>query len=174
MGNLYKANIESDNVKQDRAGFITFWLWLGIITNLITAPFTILHLNSMSNLGYLGMELITQGVDITPFSNSITMPIYVLIGTAVFSAICNIWGYAMLLKWAKKGFYIISFAAIINVVLNFICYPEIQNAYSSIGLLVDYSNIGYIGIVGACFSLFILWLILQIKKDGVRYWSQLK
>ena len=105
----------------------------------------------MSNLGYLGIEFITQGIEIALFSNSITMLYMCLVVPAVISAVCNIWGYAMLLKWAKKGFYIISFAAIINVVLNFIYYPEIQNAYSSIGLLVDYS-----GVVGACFSLFIL------------------
>ena len=35
MKNLYKANVESDNVKRDRAWFITYWLWLGIISNVI-------------------------------------------------------------------------------------------------------------------------------------------
>lgn len=174
MENLYKVSPASVTVEKERAAFITFWLWLGIIMNVISAPFTILQLNGMSNLGYLGMELITQGIDITPFSNSIHVPQYALIGVAILSTINYIWGYALLLKWKKKGFLIIAIAALINIIVNFICYPMIQNAYFSIGLTVDFSMTKYVAVIGACFSIFILWLILQIKKNGVSCWSLLE
>lgn len=174
MENLYKVNPASVTVEKERAAFITFWLWLGIIMNVISAPFTILQLNGMSNLGYLGMELITRGVDITPFINSVHPPQYALIGVAILSAIIYISGYALLLKWKKKGFLIIAIAALINIIVNFICYPMIQDAYFSIGLTVDLSMTKYVTVIGACFSIFILWLILQIKKNGVSCWSLLE
>lgn len=174
MENLYKVNAASVTIEKERAGFITFWLWLGIIANVISAPFTILQLNSMSNLGYLGMELITQGVDITPFSNSIHTPQYTLIGVAILSTIIYIWGYILLLKWKKKGFLMITITALINIIVNFICYPLIQDAYFSIGLSVNYSTVKYIALIGACFSIFILWMILQIKKNGISCWSRLE
>lgn len=159
---------------QKRNGFITFWLWLGIIANIVSTPFAVLQLDGMSNLGYIGLQLISQGIDITPFSSAINTPIYMLIGVTILSAIFCIWGYALLLKWKKKGFFIFTVAAIINILGNFISYPMIQDAYSSIGLSVDYSMVKYATIIGACFSIFILWLILQIRKDGVSCWSQLE
>ena len=141
---------------------------------MISAPFTILQLNGMSNLGYLGMELISQGVDITPFSNSIHAPLYTLIDVAILSMIIYIGVYALLLKWNKKGFLIIAIATLINIIVYFIYYPMIQNAYFSIGLTIDFSIAKYVAVIGACFSIFILWLILQIKKNGVSYWSLLE
>ena len=131
---------------------------------MISAPFTILQLNGMSNLGYLGMELISQGVDIPPFSNYINAPLYTLIDVAILSMIIYIGVYALLLKWNKKGFLIIAIATLINIIVYFIYYPMIQNAYFSIGLTIDFSIAKYVAVIGACFSIFILWLILQIKK----------
>lgn len=169
-----EKNKEAVTVERKRAGFITFWLWLGIIANVISAPFSIIQVDSMSNLGEWGIHLIVQGVDIAPFSNSIGTPVALLLGAVILSAVFNIGGYALLLKWKKKGFLIIVIAAIINIVLNLISYPMIEDAYLSIGLLVDYSMIKYITLVGTCLSLFVLWAILQIKKGGVSCWSQLK
>ena len=174
MENIVKVKTAAVSVEKERAGFITFWLWLGIIANVISAPFTILQLNSMSNLGYLGIELITQGVDITPFSNSIHAPQYTLIGVAILSTIIYICGYALLLKWKKKGFLVITIAALVNVIVNFICYPIIQDAFFSIGLTADYSTVKYVTLIGACFSIFILWMILKIKKNGISCWSRLE
>ena len=160
--------------KQERAGFITFWLWLGIITNVISIPFSVIELNNISNLGYIGMQLIAQGVDISPFRNAIDTPIHMLIGVTILSAISYIWGYSLLLKWKKNGFFIIVIGALINVIVNIVSYPMIQDAYFSIGLTVAYSTVKYVTLIGACFSIFILWMILQIKKSGVSYWSQLE
>lgn len=174
MENLYKVKTASGSVEKERAGFITFWLWFGIVVNLISVPFTILQLNSVSNLGYLGIELITQGVDVTPFVNSIHTPQYMLIGVTILSVILYIIGYALLLKWKKMGFFIIVIAALINVIVTLICYPMIREAYLSIGLIVDYSMVKYTTLIGSCSSIFILWMILRIKKNGVSCWSQLK
>lgn len=174
MENLYKVNTAHSSEEKERAGFITFWLWFGIIANVISIPFTILQLSSMSNLGYIGMELIAKGVDISHFNNSINTPVYMMIGVAILSAIFNIWGYASLLKWKKNGFFIIVVGAIISTIVTFISYPMIQDAYSSIDLIVDYSTVQYAALIGAGLSIVILWLILQIKKGNYSYWSQLK
>lgn len=172
MGNM--ENNATNVVANERAGFITFWLWLGIIANVIYTPFTIFQLSSMSNLGYLGMQLITEGVDISPFSNAINTPISILIGAAIISAIFYVWGYALLLKWQKKGFLFITITAILNGIVSFICYPMIQDAYFSIGLSADYSLVKFAALLGAGVTIFILWLILQTKKNGVSFWSQLR
>lgn len=174
MENFNKVNAAVGSVEKERAGFITFWLWLGIIMNVISVPFTIYQLNGMSNLGYLGMELRVIGVDTTPFVNAIHTPIYTLMGAAILSGIICICGYALLLKWKKKGFVIFAIAALINLVVNLICYPLIKDAYLSIGVMVDFSTTKYYTLISVCLSVFILWAILQIKKKGVSCWSLLE
>lgn len=168
----YRFNASATDVARERAGFITFWLWLGIIANVISLPFTIMYINGMSNLGQWGMELILYGVDLSPFTSSINPPKYMLMGAAILSAISCFWGYALLLKWKKSGFTVISIFAIINVIMQFICYPMIEEAYASIGLVVDYSAV--ITLISAAVSIVVLWAVLQIRKNGVSCWSQLK
>ncbi|MBQ7819474.1 MAG: hypothetical protein IJ341_07240 [Bacteroidales bacterium] len=163
----------TDNIEKERAGFITFWLWFGIIANIISAPINIYKLFNISNLGYLGMNLIINDVDISPFNNSIHIPQYMLIGTTILCTILLIKAYTLLLNWEKKGFFIFTISVLINIIMSFICYSMIQNAYLSIGLSMDYSTAKYVTMIGSCISIVILWAILQIKKNGVSCWSQL-
>ena len=175
---MEQINEEINNTEfaeKKRNGFITFWLWLGIIANLITAPLTILKVWHLQNLGYYGMYMQLYMSDaIDNFDNVITTPIYILCGAIIVSAILCIWGYSSLLKWWKRGFYFFFAAAVINVISSVICYSMIKEAYLSIGILADFNIDSYSLIGSACFSILILWLILRIKKNGVSCWSQLE
>lgn len=64
--------------------------------------------------------------------------------------IINVIGTFMLLSWKKKGFTVIALSAIMGGLFSFVTVKSLP-----------------IGIVG----LVILWLVLNIKKNGIPYWN---
>ena len=64
--------------------------------------------------------------------------------------IINVIGTFMLLSWKKNGFTVIAVSAIMGGLFSFVTVKSLP-----------------IGIVG----LVILWLILNIKKNGIPYWN---
>lgn len=159
-------------VEKQRHGFVTFWLWLGIIVNVISIPLTIILYQRMSNLGYLGMQLIAAGIDIDPFSKAIGSHVLIMQIVAAIAGIALIVGYSLILKWKKSGFWLAVVVAVIVAVVNVIMFNLIKNDYLSIGLLLDFNPI--VQLIATPISLIILWAVLQIKKNGVSCWKQLK
>lgn len=174
MEQFNEKAMSAENVEKRRAGFITFWLWLGIIVNVIQAPFAVMQIQGFRNLGYLGIQLVTAGVDIAPFSQAVGAPVNILTVATLISVACCIFGYALLLKWKMKGYYFFVFVAVLNLISSLWAYPMIEEAYWAINLSVDLSFTKYLMLISSCLSLFFLWLILQIKKDGKSCWSQLE
>lgn len=70
-----------------RNGFVTFWLWLEIIANVIFPIYT--------TITYMG---IVRYVD--------EYYVYGLIAVAIISAVLLVSGYALLLRWRRKGFLV--------------------------------------------------------------------
>lgn len=78
------------------------------------------------------------------------------VGISIFCGILSILcivGIVMLLNWRKLGFYIILFSGIIGNLLS----------------LWTMRSFPY-GLI----SIFILWLVLQIKKNNISYWNALQ
>ena len=162
---------ELHSTQPQRHGFVTFWLWLGIIGSAISIPFSIITYQSMSNLGYMGMQLINAGIDITPFSDTIVPHILILQIAATISGICMIVFYSRLLKWQKSAFWGLLITAVTVAVINIILMSLIQSDYELIGL--TYSFNPTLQLIAPPLSMLILWAILQIKKDGISCWKQL-
>lgn len=163
-----------NNIEQtkQRHGFVTFWLWLGIIVNIISIPLSIISYQNYTNLGYLGMQLITAGVDIQPFSDAIGPHVLILQAVAAISGICMIVFYAQIKNWKKKGFWGLVITAIVVAIINIIVMNLIQKDYALIGLYINWNPV--MQLIATPLSLLILWAILQIKKDGVSCWKQLE
>ncbi len=149
----------------ERNGFVTFWLWLGLIGAIITLllslvqptlfqPVDIQWLTRQSSRYMLGNEMI----------DSLNTLSTVLQWTSVICAIVAGVGYMKLLSWRKSGFYIIVVATLIECGIMAVCYS--QNPY------IGYVNYNLIlGLpIAKCV---ILWAILQISKNGYSCWSQL-
>lgn len=127
-----------------RNGFVTFWLWLGIIANVISPIYT--------TMTYMG---IVRYVD--------EYYVYGLIVVAIISAVLLVSGYALLLRWRRKGFRLITWTAIIVAGINIILMH---------GISVPVISLITTGL-SAVFAVIILRLILMLRKDGISCWSLL-
>lgn len=127
-----------------RNGFVTFWLWLGIIANVISPIYT--------TITYMG---IVQYVD--------EYYVYGLIAVAIISAVLLVSGYALLLRWRRKGFWLITWTAIIVAGINIILMYGISVPVISL-ITTGFS---------AVFAVIILRLVLMLRKDGISCWSLL-
>lgn len=88
------------STKQARNKFISFWLWLGAIINVI---FTII---------YLLLLFSSKGLwSATPEPTWLRI-IWIL------QSIVLVTGYTLLLKWRKTGFYIMAAMLVLNIILN--------------------------------------------------------
>ena len=159
--------------ERQRNGFVTFWLWLGIVVSIITGISSFLTANSYSNLGEYGMQLILAGVDFSHTASSLKTASGILMTAIIAAAIFNIIGYSKLLKWKKSGYWFLCITAIAASIVESIAYVMISEAYTEIYMTFNATVVIATQIVGVCVSLFILWAILQIKKDGRSCWSQL-
>ena len=159
-------------MEKQRHGFVTFWLWLGIIGSVISIPVSIVTYQNMTNLGNLGMQLIIAGVDITPFSEAIDSHVLIWQIVAAISGICMIVFYSKLLKWQKSGFWGLVITAVIVAVINVIMMNLIQQDYALVGLTYNINPIAQV--IATPLSLLILWAILQIKKGDISCWKQLE
>lgn len=92
----YDKNIKAYGIKE-RHWFVSFWLWLGIIANIITIPF------SISEIGQSGLKSGLIG----------TILIIVFVSIII---IC----YFKLLHWKKKGFWGLVCTSIFLVVSSII------------------------------------------------------
>ncbi len=127
-----------------RNGFVAFWLWLGIIANVISPIYT--------TITYMG---IVRYVD--------EYYVYGLIAVAIISAVLLVSGYALLLRWRRKGFWLITWTAIIVAGINIILMY---------GISVPVISLITTGL-SAVFAVIILRLILMLRKDGISCWSLL-
>lgn len=127
-----------------RNGFVTFWLWLGIIANVISPIYT--------TMTYMG---IVRYVD--------EYYVYGLIVVAIISAVLLVSGYALLLRWRRKGFRLITWTAIIVAGINIILMH---------GISIPVISLITTGL-SAVFAVIILRLVLMLRKDGISCWSLL-
>lgn len=118
-----------------RHPFVSFWLWLGTVLNGICVIAYFLLLFSSKGL-WTG----------TP------EPMWLRLAW-LFGASVAVYGYIMLLKWKRTGFYVLSAITAMNVTLSLI----------SDGFSIS----AFMPIIGIS----VLYSILRIKKDGIEYWE---
>lgn len=163
--------MEQTQTKQ-RHKFISFWLWFCIFANLISILPSVKSYQDLGNLGYYGVNLITQRVDIEPFRNAIHPHILILQVVAAISGIFMIVGYAKLLKWKKSGFWLLVITAIVTAILNAIMMNCIEQDYALLNMTYNWNPL--VQVIAIPASVFVLWAILQIKRDGVSCWKNLE
>lgn len=150
-----------------RPKFVSFWLWFCIFVNIISI---ISSVGVYESLDYPGKLI--QGVDLDSFRVAIRPHIIILQIVAFVSGILIITGYSKLLRWKKSGFWIIVITAIVTAIVNTIMMNFIKQDYAIVNLYYNYNPI--LQSISTLFSILILWAILQIKRDGVRYWKNLE
>ena len=149
----------------ERNGFVTFWLWLGIIGSIITLLLNLINpsLFQPTDVQWLFRQSSSLMLP-KDMIDSLSTIFTVIQWTSVICAIGACVGYMKLLSWRKSGFYIVVAANLIECVITILCYS--LNPY--IGQL-NYEILLGIPLVRCG----ILWIILQISKDGYSCWQQL-
>ncbi len=109
------------NSMECRHGFVTFWLWWGVIANGLS--FLSLCLLLFSSQGLLSA---------TP------EPIWLRLIWIVLSA-AMLMGHWMLLIWKQDGFYVILLAQSVSIILDLALSASITSLLPVVGLIILYS-----------------------------------
>lgn len=157
----------------NRHGFITFWLWLGIVVNIINIPLQFVFNSSINNLGMYGIQLMSAGIDISSFHNHVLAYMIILNLVMVLNSVALCIGYRLLLGQIKKGFTINAISSAVCGLISVCVKFLIEQEYQKLGLSIYNTSTLILYVLFIPISILILWAILQIRKNGVSYWSQL-
>lgn len=160
---------------QKRHGFITFWLWLGIIVNIISTPIGLISLNNIKNLGSYGMQMAAWGVNLDELTGSLGTYILIWEVILVISAILAIIGFIKLLNWKKFGFWLNACVSVVSGATGLIMAHLVSQEYAKLGMILDSTYFSApMTIFNIAVGILVLWAVLQIRKNGVSYWKQLE
>ena len=107
-------------------------------------------INGLCTVGYFALLFSSRGLwSGTP--EPTWLRLIWLVGSAI--VLC---GYIMLLKWNKKGFYLFSGMCVVNIIISLLTNGFVLDTFSPI------------------FGIVLLYIILQIEKDGVGYWEAME
>ena len=136
--------------EKQRHGFVSFWLYLLCAVNVIML------------VRYLWIsDIVSMLFSFSWISHMLYFGVQM---SVVVEYILTVIGACLLIYWKKAGFWLCCAADVLGIVPNIFYYH--WNAYSSlVSFLVDE--------IVPVLSALILWVILQIKKDGISCWSQL-
>lgn len=133
-------------VQLKRNWFISFWLWLMTIGNILCLILSIVSLFNDRNT-----------------------PILVQL-TSVLSLFACLVGSVMLLQWKRTGFYTIVSA---NLVSMFIVMSAVSTTIPSIQI-GEAAVLTLGGIFGVMIGAFALFGILNIRRNGISYWDAME
>lgn len=124
-----------------RHGFITFCLWMGIVSGFISGLNLFFHSNEyyLYSAGYIDES------------------VFIIWGLISWVGIV---GSVAMLRRKKWGFYMILGLSAFSLCVTFFAMPfDIRMIVLLVGLL------------GSALGAWLLWAILHIKKNGVKYWD---
>ena len=164
---------KDESVLKERNGFVTFWLWLGIIVNLIMIPVDIIAYGAMRNpRGEYLMGQVLVGQDINPAMESLHRHLTIIQIVVAIKGLCLAFFYVKILRWKKVGFWGMACTAIVVNIVNIIVMKAVAQDYQDLGLGMIVNNT--FAIVVCLISIVSLWAILQIRKNGISCWKQLE
>ena len=154
-----------------RHGFVTFWLWLGIIANLITGILSLDLKNYFETLYFYSQNSYSFLFGGSAASQIETLGL-ILTVIAVIASILGIIFYINLLRWKKNAFWGLVVTALIVAIADVIVMNLMKEAFLQGGLVLNWSPT--MQIIITPISILILFGILQISKNGVSCWKNLE
>lgn len=138
--------------QRQRNAFVSVWLWLSVICSAI----------------YMVILLIGL-IRISEFASSLPTEFLISLYSPCFLAACTLVGYIQLLRWKRRGYGTLLSITLVNILLNVLWANEakLELGIEGVEAEVNYFEIVVIPLI----SMLILFLILQIKKNGVSYWD---
>ena len=159
--------------EKKRHGFVTFWLGLCIIGSIVSIISSFITTSrTMSQVEELKRQLTTAGIDATQFSEAINTHLSIMLLSSVIFGITLLVFYVMLLRYKRIGFWGVMGTQVVSGIVNAVMLTFMKQDYSMIGFSVDMMPL--ISLCMATVSVFILWGVLQIKKNGISCWNLLE
>jgi hypothetical protein len=160
-------------VKKQRHGFVTFWLWLGIIGSILSPiMLAFAYVAFESQISHLRYQ---EGfVQIAGTVNSISSTFLTMVICGIISAIVSLICYSFILKWRKFGFWGLVGSSLVFGAVNLFLINKLGDSFRELGSYYDSTQQTVISAVGFLFGTFVLWAILQIRKNGVSCWDNLE
>ena len=159
-----------EQITPKRHGFITFWLWLGIVFGILGFVGLIVatsQVNTVPNpLNYDSLDEFEHALWNYEHAGALS---FLYISSAILCLVDACASF-ILLQQKKLGFKLRVGAAVLSVILALIYGLSVAET-SSIGLAIGSA---VAAAIGAAIGIGILYAILNIRKDGVPYWSQLQ
>ena len=147
-----------------RHGFVTFWLWLSMVFSAIVAIFMIVGLADGKVVRENAYAINSETISYNAALSHVTfMAVMMLILVLV-----HIFARFLLLGGKKLGFKIEVFAPIAFTIYMIIHQLILGASIKGIIFFAVFYAVGF-GVAIA-----VLYAILNIRKNGVPYWSQLK
>lgn len=175
--NEKQFNMSNIEEVKERAGFVTFWLWLGIIASVIMMIRSVTDVyDEISMLEELLASPFGHYQDLLGTTLNI---MYIAMVLTIIVGVVGIIGYVKLLNYKKSGFKIFVSISILNVLLiiaNTYFTASFYESLSGDDSLVSldlFIKSAFYQIAPVVVGLLVLWGVLQIKKNGKSCWSQL-
>lgn len=141
---------------KSRSGFVTFWLWLVMVSSFLLSIicfYLFVTLRDAQPKWVIRLWLWLRSLLPDDFWIEVNIPLVFLM--AFYASLVMFGGYHALLIWQKKGFWFLLWVRVaVFVMLMSYCDPILLFSLTFLPLIV-------------------LFLILQITKDGKSCWSQL-
>ena len=166
----YENNHKVEAGEKERHGFVSFWLKFGIAVSFIMI---LVQLFAYSSLGkpedMLGEKNLSGTVLEQLQSHVLTMQVIGIIGSVLL-----IFFYYKLLRWKKIGFWGFACTSVLANIFTLVFLNKIAEDYKELGLGMSV-NLTFGGVVViSAIAIFVLWAILQIRKNGISCWKQLE
>jgi hypothetical protein len=159
--------------EKQRHGFVTFWLWLMIVSGILSVAGLVAAFTNVDNsMKYIGHQ---EGYEqIAGTLNSISFSFTTMVICGILSTIITIVLIIFIFKWRKFGFWGLLVNSVVFGGINLFMIISLGNSFSEIGGYYDSTQQIVIAVIGFLAGTFIFWAILQIKKNGVSCWDNLE
>ena len=167
--------MESNNqIEQpkSRHSLVTIVIVLGILITIIINVLTLLSCWSMIGYAEWEFEPFQQVSDIAKAHRTVFFVLLAQMFVAIVSTVFIVVHYVKLLRWKKRGFWGYAITSVVATAADVVMSNYITKAFSKVE--VDVSNNIPIQIAWTLATIALLYVVLQIKKNGVRCWKQLE
>lgn len=161
--------------EKKRNGFVTFWIRLSIITNLIVIPwgFTV-YIKLYNSFKYELMMPPLNKLNTEHLLEIVDHYVHISIIVLMIGCIVAVVFLSKILHWKKSGFWGLACTSIIINIISVINEKAFVSAGLSYGITLFHGTIPTMVLFAPPLSIFILWAVLQIRKNGVSCWRHLK
>lgn len=167
--------MESNNQKEQlksRHSLVTIVIVAGILITIIINVLTLLNCWSMIEYADWEFEPYLSREGITELFHSVEDYLFLKMLVTIVATACVIFFLVKLLRGKKYGFWGFAITSVVATAFHAVMSNFVVNAFQKIDVEIPYNTL--LQIVWTLATIALLYVVLQIKKNGVSRWEQLE